>query len=140
MTYLKRINTINPIEVNWKRINGMKLLIIVASVTLFIACQGTNCDQLPKTYSSYEEAKSIIEKALFQVEESVKTSKSKWIREASYYSCDGISGYFILKTDHQDYIYSNLPINVWQEFKHAESFGHYYNLNIKHKYEFKLMQ
>ncbi len=98
---------------------------------------GGDCNQLPKQYSSYEEAIQKIKTTHFKVEENINTSKSSWVRGASYYSCDGISGFFILKTDNKEYIHSMVPIGVWNEFKNAGSFGSYYNQNIKHKYFFK---
>jgi hypothetical protein len=104
------------------------------------ACSGTECDKLPKNYSSYNEAIKIITAADFQIEETVNTSKSSWVRGASYYSCDGATGFFILKTDNQDYLYSGVPAEIWQGFKNAESFGNFYNHNIKHRYTFNLNQ
>jgi hypothetical protein len=105
---------------------------------LLYSCSGHDCNQLPHRYSSYEEAINIIKKAHFKIEESVNTSKSSWIRGASYYSCDGRSGFFFLKTDKKEYLYSNMPLEIWLEFKKAESFGGYYNQNIKHNYIFQL--
>jgi len=104
----------------------------------FISCDSIVCDKLPNSYSNYEEAIGIIENARFKQEEKVNTSKSSWIRGASYYSCDGVSGYFILETDSRKYIYSGLPVEVWQSFKEADSFGSYYNKSIKNRYQFKL--
>jgi len=111
------------------------------SSLLFLgACSGTDCDQLPKKYSSYTEAVKTIKSAHFKMEESINTSKSSWVRGAEYYSCDGATGFFILKTDKQDYLYSGVPSETWQGFKTAESFGSYYDHNIKHKYFFNLNQ
>lgn len=107
---------------------------------IIVSCSGANCDHLPTRYSSYEEAISLIKSTRFKIEESVNTSKSSWIRGASYYSCDGKLGFFILKTNMKEYLYSNMPLEIWLEFKNAESFGSYYNENIKNNYIFKLDQ
>ncbi|MBA3649841.1 MAG: KTSC domain-containing protein [Chitinophagales bacterium] len=51
---------------------------------------------------------------------------------------DGNYGFFILQTDKDDFLYSSMPYSVWTEFKNAESFGKYYNENIKYHYIFQL--
>lgn len=118
---------------------GLRLLSIgFILYSLIISCDGVVCDSLPNTYTSYEEAIGIIESAKFKQEDKVNTSKSSWIRGASFYSCDGITGYFIIETDSKKYIHSGIPVKVWQGFKKADSFGSYYNKNIKNRYQFKL--
>ena len=117
------------------------LQILFITVAIFLgSCSGIDCDQLPKTYSSYDAAIKTIKAAHFKIQETVNTSKSSWVRGASYYSCDGSLGFFILKTDNQEYLYSNVPIDTWNSFKSADSFGSYYDNNIKHKFSFKLNQ
>lgn len=120
----------------------IKLLQVLAISFLlfFSACKNVNCDRLPQHYSSYQDAIEKIQNAHFKIEESVNTSKSSWVRGASFYSCDGISGYFILQTDEEDYVYANVPTEIWTGFKNADSFGTYYNQKIKHKYSFNLNQ
>lgn len=105
---------------------------------LLVACGGGDCNELPKNYSSYDEAIQKIKSADFDLEESVNTSKSSWIRGAEYYSCDGISGFLILQTDNDNYIYSGVTREIWQDFKNAESLGNFYHQRIKNKYQFKL--
>ena len=73
-----------------------------------------------------------------KLKDKVNASKSSWIRGASFYSCDGNSGYFILITDKNEYLYSEMPYSIWLEFKNAESFGKFYNEKIKYKYIFQL--
>jgi len=111
---------------------------LVVACIVFLSCSRLNCNDLPGSYSSYDEALSTIRSAEFKLHEKISTSKSSWIRGAEYYSCDNRTGYFILKTDSKDYIHKDMPVNVWESFKNAESFGRYYNDNIKHRYYFKL--
>jgi len=105
---------------------------------LFNTCFQPNCEQLPKSYDSYDGALSLIRSAEFQFKDEANTSKSSWIRGAKYYSCDGKTGYFILITDSKEYLHDGMPLDVWEGFKNAESYGKYYNDYIKHKYFFKL--
>lgn len=112
------------------------LVVLCASVSLLCTTR-SSCDNLPLQFSSYEEAVLKIETANFKIRDELNTSKSSWIREAAFYSCDGYSGFLIFRTDKKTYLHSNIPYSVWQNFKNAKSFGKYYNDVIKNKYTFK---
>lgn len=105
---------------------------------LLCSCSGTDCNKLPATFSSFSEADKQIENSQFAFKDEVNTDKSSWIRGAKYFSCDNQTGFFIMTTDKQDYLYQNLPIDIWTGFKNASSFGQYYNSNIKHRYQLQL--
>lgn len=114
----------------------MKNIILVSIVCLFIiSCNGQPCEKLQNSFSSYSEAENLLEKTSFNFTDQINTSKSSWITKAKFYSCDKQSGYFILVTDKKSYIFDNLPIEKWNDFKSAESFGTYYNKNIRDKYK-----
>ncbi len=113
--------------------------ILLVLILLLASCSNKNdCSQLPSSYNSYEEAMKTIEASSFKIEESINTSKSSWIKGATFYSCDSIQGFFILKTKRKDYLYSSMPIEIWNGFKNAESFGSYYHKFIKNRYIFEL--
>ena len=97
-----------------------------------------DCNKLKTNFTSYSEAINTIKSTKFKIAEDVNTSRSSWVRGASFYSCDKISGYFIIKTDNGSYIYNNLPISVWISFKNASSFGSYYDKNIRYRYKLYL--
>lgn len=112
---------------------------ILLQPLFFISCsQKESCDQLSKHFRTYDKALLEIKSKNFKIQESVNTSKSSWIKNASYYSCDGQIGFFILETSKKEYLYVNLPYQVWNEFKSAESFGSFYNKNIREKYNINL--
>ena len=115
-------------------------LLVKIGVLFFIAisCNSYNCDTLPKTFNSYEQALSIVKSSSFKYKDMVDTKKSTWIREASYYSCDEKTGFFIFLTDSKEYIHQNVPIEIWIEFKNADSYGKCYDLKIKGKYRLKI--
>ncbi|MCG2760595.1 MAG: KTSC domain-containing protein [Candidatus Delongbacteria bacterium] len=94
----------------------------------------SNCSQITTPYKSYEEANNTVESVDFKYKDEVNTAKSSWIRGAQYYSCDGSTGYLVYQTDKKEYIHQQVPIEVWKEFKNAESFGRFYIKNLKHKY------
>jgi len=119
--------------------NKLLSTICIYSALFISSCrQKDDCNNLPTQFSSYDEAVSKIESSSFKIKDEANISKSSWIRGASFYSCNGNNGFFILQTNKNDYLYSNMPYSVWTEFKNAESFGKYYNENIKHHYIFQL--
>jgi hypothetical protein len=117
----------------------MRILLAISLTFIFSSCHSqTPCADLPAHFSSYNDAVEAVQSAEFQINESVNTSKSSWIRSAHYYSCDGETGYFIFTTDNNTYIHANMPIEVWNGFKNADSFGSYYDENIKGNYQIAL--
>lgn len=102
-------------------------------VFAFLSCSG-NCNSISKKFSSYDEAISLVRSTDFSTEEKVNTDSS-WIESIEYYSCDGVKGFLIVNTKSgASYIYENIPKEVWNEFKNADSFGRFYNQNIKGNY------
>jgi hypothetical protein len=117
----------------------MKIKLYIIFLLFFInGCGGIDCDNLPNHYSSYAEAIDKIKAAHFKIEETCNTGTSSWIRGASFYSCDGITGFLIIKTDNQNYLHSGIPIKIWKEFQNTESYGSFYNRYIKHRYYFEI--
>jgi len=115
----------------------MKKITFISFLIFLTSCGCINCTQLPKTFSSYKEAIKTIESAHFKIQETINTSRSSWIQEGSYYSCDGKIGFSIFKIHGRKYIYPGVPVTVWEGFKKARSFGSYYDHYIKHKYYFR---
>ncbi|MBW1613973.1 MAG: KTSC domain-containing protein [Deltaproteobacteria bacterium] len=117
--------------------NKIILLIFLISLISQIS-YSQDCKTLPTIFDSYQQATRLVKSSKFKIKETLDTSKSSWIRGATYYSCDGEEGFLILVTDDKEYIHQNVPINVWNGFKNASSFGSYYSRNIKGKYQLQL--
>ena len=119
-----------------------KLIIVIYALILnsvYVIAQSSNkCESLPESFSSFEQALQQVQNSFFKIHESVDTRKSSWIRGLAYYSCDGLVGFLIMKTDGKSYIHQNVPLEVWSELKNADSFGTYYNKNIKHNYRISI--
>lgn len=117
----------------------MRILCIILMLLLLSCSKNkqniSHCSQITTPFQTYEEAKNTVESVDFKYADEVNTSKSSWIRGAQYYSCDGSTGYLVYQTDKKEYIHQHVPIEVWKEFKNAESFGSFYNKNLKHKYK-----
>jgi hypothetical protein len=107
---------------------------LITLLTYFSCLNGQDCNRLPSTFSSYEQAVSLVKSSTFKIREGVDTSKSSWIRGATFFSCDGKSGFLIIKTDSKEYIHQNVPIKIWRGFISARSFGSYYSNYIRGKY------
>jgi hypothetical protein len=115
----------------------MKHIVFLSIILLLGAEQlmhGQDCSKLPQSFTSYAQASQLIKSSTFKMHESVNTSKSSWIRGADYFSCDGQKGFLIIKADDRDYIHQNVPIDTWNGFKKANSFGSYYSNFIKGNY------
>lgn len=104
----------------------------------FVSCSSQDCKQIPSHFNTYEQAISFIKKVTFKYKDVVNTSKSSWLRSASFYSCNGITGYFILRTDNKEYLHTGVPLTLWKQFKNAPSFGSFYDRNIRGRYRFNL--
>lgn len=116
----------------------MKKLVLILVVICIASCKGQNCEDISTTFTNYKEVISVIKSTHFALEDDVNTSKSSWIRKASYYSCDNKTGFFVLKTDKKNYVFEKVPISVWKQFKNADSFGKFYNSKIRNKYHLYL--
>lgn len=117
------------------KIKTVLVCLFLASLTGFAQ---TNCIKLPSTFKSYIQATTLVKAAKFKIVETANTSKSTWVKSATYYSCDGKSGYLIILLKSKEYIHANLPYSIWKGFKNASSKGKYYDNCIKHKYQLKV--
>lgn len=118
---------------NMNKISKIFLLLILIG-----SCKSKNCSQVPNSFSNFNSALSEINKSNFEIEDKVNTSKSSWVKGASFFSCDSEKGFFILKTNSEKYIHQNVPIELWQEFKSTNSFGSFYTKKIKGRYQLKI--
>ena len=112
----------------------MRYHVCATLLLLAVGCKTVDCTQLPTSFGSFQEAEDLIAESRFVVSDEVNTDRSSWIRGARYYSCDNQTGFFILVTDGGEYIHQNLPIQLWNGFKAASSYGSFYNRHIKHRY------
>ncbi|MCM4171605.1 KTSC domain-containing protein [Arenibacter sp. TNZ] len=115
-------------------IKYFKLIILSFSLFLLNSCIGQDCSRIDKTFGTYQNALKIIKSSDFNLIDDCNTSRSSWIYNAEYFSCDGKTGFLIIETKSRTYIHEKVPIEIWNEFKKAESFGKYYNLNLKSRF------
>ena len=108
-----------------------KLIPLFVILVIITSCSRKNCKELPNTFTDYEQAKEIVLSSTFKIKEDADVSNSSWINSAKYFSCDSQSGFLIITTGNRTYIHQDLPIEVWEQFKDADSKGSFYNRNIK---------
>ena len=93
-----------------------------------------SCTRMPESFRSKNEALEFIELERL-IQEVADTSKSSWLRSASYYHDKSGAGYGVFQAGDRRYIHARLPRKIWDEFKSAPSLGRYYNEHIKGRYE-----
>ncbi|MEJ7823632.1 MAG: KTSC domain-containing protein [Chitinophagaceae bacterium] len=118
----------------------MKKFLSIILFGFLFSCNRTDCSQISSSFKSYIEAERILSNTSFNYTDKVNTDKSSWIRAAKFYSCDKQTGFFLIKTDKEEYIHKDVPIEIWTDFKNAQSFGSYYNQNIKYYYQLILIK
>ena len=125
-----------------KPVSMKKLFVYLALICVVLnlySCNSQFCNELPSQFSSYQQAVSEIKSTDFTIEDKVDTSRSSLIKSATYYSCDSKIGFLLVKIRSTEYIYQNVPISVWENFKEADSFGSFYNRNIKGNFQLNIL-
>ncbi|MDZ7604268.1 MAG: KTSC domain-containing protein [Cyclobacteriaceae bacterium] len=110
-------------------------LLVIVNISLLAGSD--NCAASSASWKSEKEAIDALEKADFHFSESFKNPSESWLISASFYSCDGQSGYLVIHSQKKDIIHSSVPMIVWQDLKNANSKGGFYNFYIRDKYAFK---
>jgi len=111
-----------------------KVSILISILTITISCGGKDCNLINGNFDNYKNALQVIKSSDFEFSDDFNISRSSWIYDAEYYSCDGKIGYLIIETKSKNYIHSGVPIEMWNEFKNSDSFGKYYNRKLKGRF------
>lgn len=110
----------------------MKHFLILFILLISISCK-QNSESQPILHT-YEEVGQYLNSESFDIDETTDTSESEWITSARYQSKDGQTGFLTLGMKGKDYYFDDVPINIWEEFKEAESKGKFYHKKIKGNY------
>lgn len=112
--------------------------IIAFLVFIIITSCGNNCAEIPNSFSNFDQAKKIVLSSNFKLTDKADVFGSSWITSAKYFSCDGLSGFFVIETGNRTYIHQDMPYEVWENFKNADSKGSFYSRSIRGYYQLKL--
>lgn len=115
----------------------MKKLIIYLSFFLLLFSCKKEIPQ-PKQFQNYEQVSAYLNDVKFSIDETTDTSESEWITSAHYQSKDGKTGFLTLGMRGKPYHFQNVPVEVWEDFKNAESKGSFYHQKIKGNYLIKI--
>lgn len=118
----------------------MKKILFLPLPLILISCSGQSCEISSIDRSNYQTAINSIESNDFTIEDEISSfdNDSSWITDADFYSCDKDFGFLILEFKGKDYLFENVPTDVWFDFKNSSSKGKFYHRNIKGNYRFKL--
>lgn len=97
--------------------------------------QSANCDTLDIASYPLEEARSAIELATFRYQQQFKISRTYGVMSARFYSCDGNSGYLVMKVDKKDLIYMEVPETKWKGLISSADINGFYDTEIKGNYD-----
>ncbi|NOT52570.1 MAG: hypothetical protein HOP10_14995 [Chitinophagaceae bacterium] len=116
------------------RIMTLKIFLVFI-VTASIRCKQFNCDKIPDSFSSYQEAINRIRSSSFKMIDSILVPEGNVMKSAAYYSCDKQSGYFFYRRKGgSEYFLSQVPIKLWQSFKKSDFKDDFFDNSIKDKY------
>jgi hypothetical protein len=108
------------------------LFIITAIVSVFAFFSSPS-------FHTYDEAIKYVENDSSFIKDVADTSKSSWVNGAFYYRhWWSYRGYAVFVLNDKKYIHAKMPFWAWNKFKKAESFGTFYDNNIRNKYQLKL--
>ncbi len=114
------------------------LMSLLLTGMLSSGCTAQSCAELPASFPDYDTAERLVLQAHFPIDETVDTSRSSWIEGARYLSCDGKTGFLLLRAGGRTYVHQDVPLEIWEGFKSAASLGSYYNRLLKGRYRLKL--
>lgn len=101
---------------------------------------GQGCAELPKTFSTTVQAMHMVKQIVFPYTDRITTERSSWVKSATFYSCDRKVGFFLMTTKTgKEYLFQDMPVALWEKFKQADSYGEFYNKNIRNRYQLKVM-
>lgn len=98
--------------------------------------QSANCDTLDISSFPLKEAISTIELTTFRYQQQFKISRTYGVMNARFYSCDGISGYLVIRVDKKDFIYLEVPETKWRGLISSADINDFYDTEIKENYDF----
>ena len=116
----------------------LKLVSIIYFWVILTSCVKIDCNKIPEEFVQYESGIKFVKTSSFQITDKIKTPSSSWIIGAQFYSCDNTVGFLVIVTQKKEYLHQGVPVEVWQNFKNANSYGEFYNKFLKGKFKLKM--
>ena len=95
----------------------------------------SDCNEFPTSFSSYNQALKLISNHKFNFSDKFDAESDSFISWCVYKSCNGKYGFLIISIKgYSPYIYQNVPMSIYRDFKYSLPTGKYYNEHIKGRY------
>jgi hypothetical protein len=123
-----------------RQMKTLCVLFLSIALSSFISCaqKNSDCNGLPESFTSFQNAVEQVQNSKFLLQEVVDNPRSSWIKGLSYFSCDGQNGFLLMKTSKKTYLHQKVPIDIWRELCASPSLGSYYDKNIKHHFRLQI--
>lgn len=111
------------------------LLFLLCTSLLLVSCGSMDCESINQ-FASHEAALEVVQNYEFLNIDLQETPESSWIKSATFYSCDNMKGFVIIQEKEGiELIFQGVPIETWNGFKTASSYGTYANQSILGKFK-----
>ena len=115
----------------------MKKLILV-TVFYFLFAFGlkaeNNCSCEDFKNRKQNELINTLEKSELEFASTFETANVRGLQGASYYYCDNNHGFLLIRLHDEEFLYKEVPLNVWFELKFSDSVEFYYKDQIKYNF------
>jgi hypothetical protein len=93
--------------------------------------------KLPISFKSHQQVRELIHKTSFKLIDEADLTNSTLIT-AEYFSCDNKTSFLIIETSEENFIFQNVPLETWENFKKSESKDIFYFSQIKDRYDLNI--
>jgi hypothetical protein len=95
----------------------------------------TTCDSLGIMENDFNNYLEKIQAATWRYTQSMHMNRPYGFRKADFYSCDVITGFLVIEIDDDKYIYTAVPVSLWEEFTKTSDPDAFIKTNIEDKFE-----
>ena len=117
----------------------MKLVVILFSFIVLFAFNAKAddccaCSAEQQAVISQKALIKLLKKSDMEFTSSIENVAVRGMQNATYYQCEGKSGFLLVKLHDKEILYKDVPLKIWFELKFADSIQSYYKDQIKYNY------
>ena len=98
--------------------------------------QNTDCDSLDLSKANEAEAMDLIRKTKFRFDQHFDIRRNTGLQAGHFFSCDNKTGYLIIKSDGQNHLFVQVPMEIWEMMTSGGDPEGIFQEKIKSKYPF----
>ena len=95
----------------------------------------TGCDSLDLKGLEKQQSIKILQETRFRYQQEFRLTRPQGLKRGAYYSCDGRKGYLVVTYDDRNYLYSDVPLQVWEKLITSSDPQEYFLKNIKNVFQ-----